>query len=356
MIDENKTSTDSKDNKITSETKDVELTADIDGEETEDIELPIELKEKIVNLENFTLIENLGHGKFGSVYLGEEKSSHEKYAIKMSFSSMYFRIEEALILAQNDYPALITLRGYSLTDFEGLEFPVLIIDYMENGNLEKYLEKPKGTNRNTKIYIILLGIAIGMNHLHQRNIAHRDLKPENILLDNNLFPHIADFGFSRKIPDGDGLLTTQCFTPLYAAPEILNGEDYTIKIDIYSFSIIAYQLLTNKKPYPKSILTLGKLQSYVLGKNRPSLEKIKNDKIISLLEDCWSSDPSNRPSFDEIIELMTDKQFYGDFGIVIPEVIEYLDIFGDEFKNLQEKLMADNRIETQSSDYYSDND
>lgn len=89
-----------------------------------------------------------------------------------------------------------------------------------------------------------------MNYLHSKNIVHRDLKPENILLDNNYYPKICDFGFS-KITEGKlskAKFSTICGSRDYMAPEIMTPFGYTYKSDIYSFAIIALEVILNKQP------------------------------------------------------------------------------------------------------------
>jgi calcium/calmodulin-dependent protein kinase (CaM kinase) II/calcium/calmodulin-dependent protein kinase I len=90
-----------------------------------------------------------------------------------------------------------------------------------------------------------------IGHCHSLNIAHRDLKPENLLLadennDSNI--KIADFGFAKKVFTPNSL-TTQCGTPGYVAPEILEGVPYDTKSDMWSLGVIIYILLGGYPPF-----------------------------------------------------------------------------------------------------------
>lgn len=129
----------------------------------------------------------------------------------------------------------------------------MITDYMSNGSLCDMLKKEmRGLAYHdftmTKKYIILFGIALGMKLLHYKSIVHRDLKPDNILLDEHLYPKISDFGCSSISTDDifDMLLNSEEGTSAYMAPEIFTNEYFTYKIDIYSFALIAYELITGK--------------------------------------------------------------------------------------------------------------
>jgi serine/threonine protein kinase len=89
--------------------------------------------------------------------------------------------------------------------------------------------------------------------MHNKNIIHRDLKPENILLEfkekNKLDIKISDFGFSCFFDPQTGL-DTVLGSPLYMAPEIIKGQLYNEKVDIWSIGVIAFMLLIGKNPFP----------------------------------------------------------------------------------------------------------
>lgn len=115
---------------------------------------------------------------------------------------------------------------------------------MPNGSLDNLLAT-NNTNDQSKQYLILLGIAEGMKHLHNSGIIHRNLHPSNILLDKKLYPHVSDFGYSII---SDLLLSSIDSNEIspYLAPEIITNNLYTFKSDVYSFSIIAYHIITGK--------------------------------------------------------------------------------------------------------------
>ena len=82
-----------------------------------------------------------------------------------------------------------------------------------------------------------------MMHLHHNHIIHRDLKPGNILLDEQLNPHIIDFGLSKIYQKDHSQSQTQSYgTSIYMAPEVIRGDPYNGKADVYSFSILMFEI------------------------------------------------------------------------------------------------------------------
>ncbi|CAM9704664.1 unnamed protein product, partial [Sphacelaria rigidula] len=94
---------------------------------------------------------------------------------------------------------------------------------------------------------VLLG---SMKYIHDRGVVHRDLKPENLLLakpQDDTSVKLADFGFACSVQNGP--LTTQCGTPGYVAPEILNAKEYGTSVDMWSIGVIIYILLGGYPPF-----------------------------------------------------------------------------------------------------------
>lgn len=108
---------------------------------------------------------------------------------------------------------------------------------------EKYTEREAAT--------AVKQIAAGMDHCHALGVAHRDLKPENLMYsspDDGAVVKIVDFGLGKVVGDTN-VMFTACGTPGYVAPEILRGESYTTKVDIWSLGVILYILLCGFPPF-----------------------------------------------------------------------------------------------------------
>ena len=84
--------------------------------------------------------------------------------------------------------------------------------------------------------------------LNRFNIMHRDIKPENIFCSNGKYK-LGDFGFCKGLKNGEIMAKTMLGSPIYMAPEILKGEHYTIKADVWSLGVLFYEMLFGKTPY-----------------------------------------------------------------------------------------------------------
>ncbi|ELR16181.1 protein kinase domain containing protein [Acanthamoeba castellanii str. Neff] len=142
--------------------------------------------------------------------------------------------------------------------------------------------------------------ALGLNYLHLNKpnpILHLDLKTANLLVDANFVTKVADFGLAKVygLKDRKGVGGT----PYYMSPEVLDGEDFDSKSDVYAFAIILWELITQKIPYSDEKLRSGpaglaQLYSHIPGDCPPKLRR--------LVEQCWAPDPAARPSFQDILD------------------------------------------------------
>ena len=228
-------------------------------------------------------------------------------------SKMISRELEIMIFV--NHPTIIRFYGYSFIDFQNQNNITILMEYVANGSLFDFLKKNRNEMipdyTNTIRQIILTGIARAMKYLHDCNIIHRDLKPGNILLDEEYQPHISDFGLSKFFDYNESSnQSTHLGTLLYMAPEVMNGDEYGRKVDVFSFGIIMYEIVTNNLPYPDSILELNEFKFIKLileKKLRPKFNESMKIKpsIQELIEKCWSDEPSERPTFAQIFNKLT---------------------------------------------------
>ena len=297
----------------------------------------------------------LGQGQFGKVYVVESTNDGSQYAAKIIMNDGEFNghnqmllLRETVILYKMKHPAIVKFYGINFHSFDNpdkLE-PTIITEYLPHGSLKEILKKEQNSiaddNWNpTKKYICLLGIVDAMRYLHQHGIIHRDLKPENILVDENYYPRVCDFGlskcFSNSLSKSMQLsMTGKIGTPLYMAPEMMEEEHYGSSVDVYSFAILAYEIVTGKEPFSErgKSIKLAELARKVMSGGRPKFTEGVTEKMKELITQCWNHDYKERPSFQEIFDKLSTDFTYFDEDVDEDEVNEYIEVLKEEAEEL----------------------
>jgi serine/threonine protein kinase len=153
-----------------------------------------------VNLKDFNIIERLGKGSFGSVYLVEKKSNQEIHAMKvlekekiLKQNLVRYAMTERNVLCLAKHPFIVSL-NYAFQTSNKL---YLIVDYCPGGDMGMALSKQKRfTEEVARMY--LCEIILAIEYLHQNNIVFRDLKPDNVVFDEDGHALLTDFGLSKE--------------------------------------------------------------------------------------------------------------------------------------------------------------
>src|SRR5438552_3141145 len=126
----------------------------------------------------------------------------------------------------------------------------LLMEYVEGENLkELYARYDRVLVEN--VAQILIDMSLGLEHVHANGYMHLDFKPENVLVTRNGSVRLVDFDLAQQIPEKPKKASGKNpGTPAYMAPEQLLGEPISARVDIFSFGVAAYELLTNQQPFP----------------------------------------------------------------------------------------------------------
>jgi len=194
----------------------------------------------------------LGEGAFSVVKDGTHKQSGDSFAIKIvTKAKLTAEDEEALkdeIAVLQDLKHEHIIRLYDV--FDEPQYYYLVTEKMRGGELfDRIVQKSYYNEKEARDVCKILFEA--MQYCHSQKVAHRDLKPENLLLfseHNDADIKIADFGFAKKCFKPNSL-KTQCGTPGYVAPEILESVLYDTKADMWSLGVIMYILLGGYPPF-----------------------------------------------------------------------------------------------------------
>ena len=198
--------------------------------------------------------EILGKGSFSTVYAATGRSN-QKLAVKVipnhNIRCKHILYSESeLLYFQREINLLKTCKNDWVVNFVDIKKTksnfYIFLEYCEGGNLAEYIEKNKRLPEMEALRLFSQ-LVKGMSCLKKMDIIHRDLKPANIMLKNGNVK-IVDFGLAGKFYSGE-LLKTFAGSPLNMAPEILKGQAYSDKVDIYSAGTILYEMLYGVCPY-----------------------------------------------------------------------------------------------------------
>ncbi|KAI8388321.1 kinase-like domain-containing protein [Radiomyces spectabilis] len=197
---------------------------------------------------DYELLETLGTGTFGRVYLAREKKDKSYYAIKILKKADIVKLKqvehinsERQVLSQLNFPFIVKL----YCTFQNEQNLYMVQEYVLGGELFRHLRNAgRFTSEMTRFYTA--EIVLALDYLHSKNMVYRDLKPENLLLDRTGHIKITDFGFAKRLQDRTWTL---CGTPEYLAPEIIQSKGHGKAVDWWSLGILIFEMLAGYPPF-----------------------------------------------------------------------------------------------------------
>eukprot|EP00526_Cylindrotheca_closterium_P001094 CAMPEP_0113631322 /NCGR_PEP_ID=MMETSP0017_2-20120614/16276_1 /TAXON_ID=2856 /ORGANISM="Cylindrotheca closterium" /LENGTH=375 /DNA_ID=CAMNT_0000541825 /DNA_START=36 /DNA_END=1163 /DNA_ORIENTATION=+ /assembly_acc=CAM_ASM_000147 len=305
-------------------------------------------------------VSKLGEGCFSNVFLVVGQSEKKQMALKCLdhkkirspqefLSASRDLICEANMLSQLEHPNIVNLHGVCSTtvsesyiqDGEGY-FMVLDVvkctlrnriqiwrndpnSYKKRGIASRLMNKGHDQEKlnvdemKDRITSVAYGVAEAMTYIHKRDIIMRNLKPENIGFNESTGKVcLFNFGSARYLEDGDHGAVNG--TPNYLAPEVMRAGEYSFASDVYSFAMVLYEICSLRKLTPRATkpFTVHHGAGTALPKHngfdsRPCLDCIPCRDTQYLIEDCWCSDPTLRPTFAQISDAIS-KVVLGKYG------------------------------------------
>ncbi|KAH9779342.1 putative leucine-rich repeat receptor-like serine/threonine-protein kinase [Citrus sinensis] len=283
---------------------------------------------------NFAPDNKIGEGGFGPVYKGLLADGTVIAVKQLSSKSKQGNrefINEIGMISALQHPNLVKLYGCCM---EGNQLS-LIYEYLENNSLARAMFGPEEhrlkldwpTRRR-----ICLGIARGLAYLHGESrikIVHRDIKATNVLLDKDLNPKISDFGLAKLDEEDDTHISTRVAGTIgYMAPEYATRGHLTEKADVYSFGIVALEIVSGRSnvfsrtkedkiyllDWALVLKEQGNLMELVdtdLGSN---FDKEQLMVMINVALLCASASPTNRPSMSSVLSML-------ECGVDVPDLV-----------------------------------
>ncbi len=255
-------------------------------------------------LEEFRVLERLGKGAMGEVYLAQDTRLDRRVAIKLirvEGSEGHERLmREARAAARVHHPNLASV--YRVAEHEGR--PYLVSEYIDGQTLDE-LPRPLPAER---VLAIAADLARGLAAAHRESVIHRDIKPQNAMLAKDGTAKLVDFGLAKSagharagaaLPDGASLDLTRTGavvgTPRYLAPELWRGEGASRQTDVYAFGVMLFELCSGRPPHLAS--TVAELRDAVLTKPAAPLAEVVprlDRRVCKLVDQCLALSPAQR--------------------------------------------------------------
>ncbi|PKU63341.1 rust resistance kinase Lr10-like [Dendrobium catenatum] len=269
----------------------------------------------------------LGQGGFGSVYKGE-LTNGIPVAVKLLEASKFNGddfVNEVATIGKIHHVNVVRLLGFCSNGTNR----ALVYEFMPNNSLEKYIFLGQSEKRHDfftmeKLHEIAIGIAQGINYLHQgcnQRIVHFDIKPHNILLDYDFNPKISDFGLAKLCSRDQSIVIISAArgTMGYIAPEVYsrNFGPVSHKSDVYSYGMLLLEMIGRRKNIDPTIENLSEIYfpEWIYNKLVHSnslglaLEMEGNEEIMKRLAIialwCIQWNPAERPSMRKVVQMLT---------------------------------------------------
>lgn len=279
--------------------------------------------------DDLVLGRKIGAGSFATVYegtyFGTQVAIKKLHMSGIAADTMKAFQSECDIMMEFRHPNIVLFMG-SCNKPPSL---LLVAELLTNGSLYDIYHANSKPSDNTKHVQFVVRVALDMVrgiaylHNHTPPVLHRDLKSPNVMLDDKLTAKIGDFGFAKMKDDMKTM--SLCGSPLWVAPEVIRAEKYGVSCDIYSFSIIVWEVLAWAEPFA-GMPAKDVMAGVARGKLRPTIPDFCPASLADILKRCWDKDANARPSAPRLVELlqsvMTESTEGGTAAAAIPAVTD----------------------------------
>ncbi len=237
-----------------------------------------------INIDKFQVIEHLGNGAFGDVFLCYDPFLQKEIAIKVikvpNPAQFVNAVKEGQALDTCRHKHIVDVKDVRATLFNGERVVIIIMEYLSKGSIQKHIEKRFiSVKESSKIIQESL---LGLEQAHNNNVLHRDIKPGNIMFGDNGEAKLSDFGLAINYhSDPSDLMGYRPHQPL----EVIEGNPMDKLSDIYATGITFYRLLNNTNKLPFTFTTIEEWKKAVKKDKFPPRVFLPHipDKIIKIL-------------------------------------------------------------------------
>ncbi len=251
----------------------------------------------------YEIISTLGRGAMGLVYKARDMELDRIVALKTirkveTSKKNQNRFERLFLEARSAgklrHPNLITIFDIQIDNKE----PFIVMDYVDGHTLDKLI-KDQSLADVKKVLNILKQLADGIDYAHEQKVLHRDLKPSNIIVDSKERAYILDFGVAKLLNADSGFSLfskkdTVSGTPSYMSPEQIKNESLDSTSDLFSFGIVAYEMISRRRPFQGTSQT--EVMENILEQSTKNITDFIDlpESINLVFEKILSKDPKTR--------------------------------------------------------------
>lgn len=267
---------------------------------------------------HYEIVEPIGAGGMGQVYLAEDQKLHRQVALKILPVEVLEDIDrlrrfkrEAMAISALNHPNILTI--FEFDDVDGV--PALASEYIRGNTLRERLGK--GPLEMDAAADIAVQVASALQTAHEAGVIHRDIKPENIMIRDDGYVKVLDFGLAKLTGDMRSRETertqTQAFslpgvimgTTAYMSPEQARSKTIDSRTDIFSFGIVLYEMLSGCPPFAGETAT--DVIAEIIQKDPPNVSSLNSaipDELERIVDKCLKKDRDER--YQTAADLLVD--------------------------------------------------
>jgi serine/threonine protein kinase len=178
---------------------------------------------------------------------------------------------------------------------------MIVFEWAENGDLRRLLRKTQTPFEERQVWNYFVQVAGAISHMHDQRMMHRDIKPANIFVASNNVLKLGDLGLGRMLSNDSVEAFSKVGTPLYMSPEVLHGQGYDFKSDMWSLGCLLYELATLRSPFEAPNQTLYDIFKRINSCDFPPLPDTLSQELRDLVSRMLQSDPKRRPTAAEAL-------------------------------------------------------